>query len=242
MSKKSKVAIEDIKLLRAKTAAGVGLCKEALEATDGDRDKAVAYVNERSDVISRMYNETGAKIGLIKIAMEQAENDFEKAKQIIIDNGWAKGPVSDGVDKPKEGLIEAYVHGQEQKTVSLVEITCSTDFVARNEVLRDFAHEIALHVAAMNPKYVDRDSIPEDELESMKKLFAEEVKAEGKPENIVDKIVEGKLNKFYAENCLMEQKSIKDESKSIKNLVDETIGKVGEPIKIRRILCWKFGE
>lgn len=242
-SENGKVSVDMIKDLRAKTSAGIGLCKEALIASDGDMEKAIDYVNERSDVISRLHNETGAKIGLCKIAFGEAKKDFEKAVEIINDRGWAdETSLSESADAPKEGLIEAYVHGTDQKTVSLVEVTTSTDFVAKNEVVQKFAHEVAMHVAAMKPKYVSREDISEDKIQEMQDLFEKEVLAEGKPKDLVKKIVPGKMEKFYKDNCLMEQTWLKDDSKTVKNMVDELIGKVGEPISIRRILCWVFGE
>ncbi|MBD3329592.1 elongation factor Ts [Candidatus Dojkabacteria bacterium] len=237
------ISVDDIKKLRAKTSAGIGLCKEALYATDGDIEKAVNYVNERSDVISRLHNETGAKIGLCKIAFEEADKDFKKAVEIINDRDWAdETSIQESADAPKEGLIEAYVHGTDQKTVSLAEITTSTDFVAKNEVVREFAHDIALHVAAMKPKYVSREDIPDEKIKEMEELFNKETLAEGKPEKLLPKIIPGKMEKFYKENCLMEQTWLRDDSKTVKNMLDELIGKVGEPVTIRRILCWVFGE
>jgi len=230
-------------MLRLKTSAGIGLCKEALVETKGDMTKAVEYINKKSDVISRLHNLTGCKIGLCKIALTDAESNFEKAVEIINEKGWADASSAGTEEKAvKEGIIEAYVHGIDRKTVALVEVTCQTDFVARNEDFRTFAHEVALHVAALKPKYVSRNSIPADQLAEAKTLFEREAKEEGKPENILPKIVEGKLNKFYQDNCLLDQKWFKDESKTIQNLLDEYMSKLGEPMTIRRILVWKLGE
>lgn len=235
--------MEDIKLLRLKTSAGIGLCKEALVETKGDMAKAVEYINKKSDVISRLHNLTGCKIGLCKIALTDAESNFEKAVEIINEKGWADASsAGNDVKAVREGLIEAYVHGTDRKTVALVEVTCQTDFVARNEDFRTFAHEVALHVAALRPKYVSRESITADQLTEAKTLFEREAKEEGKPENILPKIVEGKLNKFFQDNCLMDQKWFKDEGKTIQNLLDEYMTKLGEPLTIRRILVWKLGE
>jgi len=241
--KEVKITMEDIKTLRLKTSAGIGLCKEALVETEGDMEKASEYINKKSDAISRLHNLTGAKIGLCKIALTDAGGDFEKATEIINEQGWADASSVGGQEsKAKEGLIEAYVHGTDRKTVALVELTCQTDFVARNEDFRNLAHEIALHVAAMKPKYVSKEEIPAEKLEEAKKLFEREAKEEGKPENILPKIVEGKLNKFYEDNCLLTQKWFKDENKTIQNLFDEYMTKLGEPMQIRRILVWKLGE
>lgn len=236
------VSMDAIKELRAKTAAGISLCKEALEASDNDMQKAIEYINSRSDVVSRLHNITGAKIGLCKIALNDANNDFEGALTLIKERGWEDEIARSGEKAVKEGIIEAYVHGADKKLVALAEITCITDFVARNENLRKFAHEVAMQIAAMGAKYVSREGIPADILEAQKELFKKEALAEGKPENILDKIVEGKLSKFYEENCLLDQKWIKDDTRTIKELLDEIINKTGEPVEIRRILLWKLGD
>jgi elongation factor Ts len=234
------VSIEDIKLLRAKTSAGMVLCKEALEAAGGDMQKAIEYINERSDVVTRLHNLTGAKIGHCKLAYEEAGNDFEKAVEIIKQRGW-DAPI-EAEEFKGEGLIEVYSHGTEKKLVSLVEAVCKTDFVARNEDFRSFVHEVALQVAAMKPMYISKESIPSEELEKMKEVFKKEAEADGKPAEIAEKMVDGKLNKYYAEKCLLEQKWFKDDTKTIHDLLEESIAKLGEPIEIRRILVWEFGH
>jgi elongation factor Ts len=235
------VTVEDIKALRAKTSAGMALCKEALVKSDGDMDKAVEYINKRSDVISRLRNLTGAKIGLCKLALEDAEKDFEKAVEIIKERGWDE-PIGEDLGEKVEGIIESYVHGKEQKLAALVEVRCKTDFVARNDDFREFAHEIVLQVAAMKPEYVSKDDIPEEEIKKLRELFEKEAKAEGKPDNITEKIVEGKLEKFYTEKCLLRQKWFKDEEKTIGSLLDRATQKLGEPIEISRFLIWEVGK
>ncbi len=235
------VTVEEIKTLRAKTSAGMALCKEALVKTKGDMEKAVEYINKRSDVISRLRNLTGAKIGLCKLALEDAQKDFEKAVEIIKERGWDEA-IGEDTGEKIEGIIESYVHGKEQKLAALVEVRCKTDFVARNEDFREFAHEVVLQVAAMKPEYVSKDDISEEEVEKLKELFKKEAKAEGKPDNITDKIVEGKLMKFYSEKCLLEQKWFKDEEKTMGSLLDNATQKLGEPIEIHRILIWEVGK
>lgn len=234
------VKVEDIKKLRARSSAGMALCKEALEKTGGDMEAAIEYINERSDVIGRLHNLTGAKIGLCKMALEETDKDFEKAVDLIKERGW---------DEPIEpeceignGVIDSYLHGTDQKLASLVEVKCKTDFVAKNEEFKDFVHELSLQVAAMKPQYISRDDISEDEQKELEEKFQKEAEAEGKPEEILPKIVEGKLSKYYEERCLLEQKWFKDESKTIKNLLDEAVTKLGEPLEVRRILYWEFGK
>ena len=235
------VTVEEIKELRAKTSAGMALCKEALVKSDGDMSKAVEYINKRSDVISRLRNLTGAKIGLCKLAFEDADKDFEKAVEIIKERGWDK-PVGAEETEKAEGIIEAYVHGKDQKLIALAEITCKTDFVSRNEKFRVFAHEIALQVAAMKPEFISSEDLGEEKINELKDLFRKEAKVEGKPDSIIDGIVEGKLKKYLSEKCLLEQKWFKDESKTMRNLLDDMVQQLGEPIAVRRILIWEFGK
>ena len=235
------ISIEDIKLLRAKTSAGMGLCKEALTKSEGDMQKAIEYINSRSDVINRLHNLTGAKIGHCKLAFEESDKDFEKAVALIKERGWDE-PIEDECCNVGEGIIESYVHGKEQKLVSLVEVTCKTDFVARNEDFRAFVHELALQIAAMKPVYISKDTIPQEKLDEIKGVFQKEVEAEGKPAEIAGKIIDGKLGKFYEEKCLLQQKWFKDETKSMQNLLDEAISKLGEPLEVRRFTVWEFGK
>jgi elongation factor Ts len=237
----SKVTVDDIKTLRAKTSAGMVLCKEALVKSDGDMKKAVEYINERSDVIGRLHSLTGAKIGLCKLAYEDAEKDFEKAVELIKERGW-DDPVAGDTDGKAEGVIDAYVHGTDRKLVALAEVTCKTDFVAKNEDFRAFVHEIALQVAAMKPEFISRDDIGEEKIKDLKETFTKELAEEKKPKEMLEKIVEGKLNKYLGEKCLLEQKWFKDESKTMGALLDETIQKIGEPLKITRILIWELGK
>ena len=235
------VKVQEIKELRAKTSAGMALCKEALVKSNGDMQKAVEYINERSDVIGRLRNLTGAKIGLCKLALEDAEKDFEKAVKIIKERGWDE-PIGEDIGEKVEGVIESYVHGKEQKLAALVEVTCKTDFVARNEDFREFAHEVVLQVAAMKPEFVSKDEISEEKKSELKELFEKEAESEGKPDNIREKIVEGKLMKYYSEKCLLEQKWFKNEEKTMGDLLDEAVQKLGEPIVISRMLIWEIGK
>lgn len=234
------VKVEDIKQLRARTSAGMALCKEALEKSGGDMDTAIEYINERSDVIARLHNLTGAKIGLCKLALEETDKDFEKAVDLIKERGWDE-PIEPECEVGN-GIIDSYLHGTDQKLASLVEVKCKTDFVAKNDEFKEFVHELSLQVAAMKPKYVSEDDIPEKELAQLKETFLKEAKAEGKPENILPKIAEGKFNKYLEENCLLNQKWFKDDSKTIRNLLDEATTKLGEPLEVRRILYWEFGK
>lgn len=235
------IQAKDIMALRQKTSAGIGLCKEALEASKGDMEKAIKYVNERSDVVSRLHNMTGAKVGLCKIALNDADQDFEKALEIIKERGWETAPVeADG--EVGEGMIGTYIHGTDRRTVGLVEVSCLTDFVANNDQFIEFCNNLAMQAAAMKPEFVSKDDIPEEKMKEMEELFKREAKEEGKPEKIMDKIIEGKMEKFYAEKCLLQQKWFKDDSKTMQNIVDEAIGGLGEPLTVKRVLVWEFGK
>ncbi len=235
-----KVDQKDIVELRKRTSAGFALCKEALEASEGDMQKAIAYINEKSDVVGRIYQLTGAKIGLIKLALEDADGDYEKAIEIINERGWAEDTVDCATGK--EGTFGVYVHGTDRKTVAIVELICQTDFVAKNEKFIEFADELAKQAAAMKPKYATVDSIPEDVLEEQKELFRRELKEEGKPEEMWDKIMEGKLRKFYSEKVLLNQKWFKDESKTMQDLLDENVLSMGEPITVSRVVVMELGK
>ncbi len=236
------ISMEDVKKLRAKTSAGLALCKEALQKSDGDMEKAVEYVNDRSDVISRLYNTTGAKIGHCKLAFEEAEKDFEKAVEIINERGWNDATSADSCGGEKiEGVIGCYLHGVDQKVAALVELKCDTDFVAKNKDFKELAHELAMQVAAMKPKYVDRDSIPEDVLKKEKEILEKSDDLKGKPADIVEKILEGKMERFYEKNCLLDQVYFKDENKKVGDLVDDALTKLGEKIEVRRIYRMEMG-
>jgi len=124
----------------------------------------------------------------------------------------------------------------------MVEVTCKTDFVARNEDFRTFVHEVVLQIAAMKPLYISKESIPQEKLDEVKAIFLKEVESEGKPAEMAEKIIEGKLSKFFEEKCLLSQKWFKDDSKTIQNLLDEATSKLGEPLEIRRFLIWEFGK
>lgn len=234
---------QDIMTLRAKTSAGIGLCKEALDLSNGDIEKAVEYINSKSDVVNRIYNLTGAKIGLIKIALKDGEQDFEKAVQIIKERGWVNENVADSADQPKkEGAIGIYLHGTDKKTAAMIEVHCLTDFVAKNQKFLELIDELAKQAAAMKPEYISKDSIPSEKIEELKDLFNRELEEEGKPAEIRGKIVEGKLEKYFEEKCLLQQKWFKDDSKSIQNLVDECIGGLGEPLSVARMVLWQLGK
>jgi elongation factor Ts len=141
----------------------------------------------------------------------------------------------------KEGIIESYIHANNKIGV-LVELLSETDFVAKTDEFKELAHDIALHIAAMAPKYVSPDQVPASEVEKEKTIMIDQVKATGKPEEIASKIVEGKMKKYYEEICLLKQPFVKDQTKTIEDLINEKIAKIGEKISIRRFVRYEMGE
>lgn len=191
-------------------------------------------------LVKQLREETGAAVLDCKNALDQYEGDFDKAKEYLAEKGLATARKK--ADRAaNEGLVETYTHTGGRVGV-MVEVNCETDFVSATDAFQTFARNIALHIAFANPKFVDSSSIPEDELEAAKKEFYDEAKASGKPDNIVEKIVEGRLNKWFGEVCLMEQPFVKDDEILIKDLVIKTIGELKENIKIARFARFELGE
>lgn len=237
----SGVTVEQIKELRNRTSAGLSLCREALVASNGDMDAAIEFINNQSDVITRLNDLTRAKIGFCETAYKMAEGDFNKAVAIIEEKGWGKA-VADGAAQKVEGVIDVYIHGFESKVVSMVELSCVTDFVARNEDFRKVAHEIAVHIVASEPKFVSSSDITEEMKNELVEKFVNDAVVEGKSDDIARNIANKKLENYIEESCLLTQKWFKDESKTIQNLIDDITAKMGEPIKVRRFAIWRVGE
>ena len=163
---------------------------------------------------------------------------MEKARELL--RIWGKNVSSKKISREtKAGLIETYLHPN-AKTGVLLDIRCETDFVAKSPDFKNLAHEICLQIAAMKPLYVSEKDIPEEFLDGETKIYTEQVKDSGKPEKIVEQIIEGKLNKYKEEVSLLSQTWIKDDSKTIKNLVEDTIAKVGEKIEIKRFARYEI--
>lgn len=171
---------------------------------------------------------TGAGVLDVQQALAETGDDEQKAIEYLRKRGQKIADKRQ--DRAvKEGVIDAYVHG---KVAAMVAVGCETDFVARNQDFKAFAHEIALQVAATAPRYLSPDEIPADVLEKEREIYREQLKSEKKPEAMLDKIIDGKLQKFYSDVCLLKQKYIKDDSKTIEQLLTEHIAKIGENIKI----------
>ena len=192
------------------------------------------------ELIKKLRDATGSGILDVKEALQNSDGDFDKAVDFLRQKGLAKAAKRSDRDA-SEGVVELYSHGDSRVGV-MVEINCETDFVARSEEFRGFAHEVALQIAAAAPRWIKEDQIPDDVIEHEKEIARTRYKEEGKPDNIIDKILEGMVDKFKAENCLLSQAYIRDEELTIQDLLHEKIASIGENIVIRRFERWERGE
>jgi len=191
-----------------------------------------------TDDIKRLRDETGAGMMDCRKALVDAAGEFEAARKNLLDQGMSK--VAKKADRAaNEGLVGSYIHVGGKIGV-LVEINCETDFVSRNERFAELVRDVAMHIAAMPVKYVSRDQVPESELAPLREEFAKA--AEGKPANVVERIVEGKLNKWFEENVLLDQPFIKDDDQSVGELIGSVVGVLGENIQVRRFAKFALGE
>ena len=192
------------------------------------------------DQIKELRALTGVGMMDCKNALLEAKGDLDKATKILREKGLA-GLKEKSSRVAKEGVVDSYVHSDGRIGV-LVEVNCETDFVARNSDFREFVHDIAMQIAAANPAYVSREEVPEERVESEKEIYKNQALAEGKPENIAEKIVKGKLEKFYKEVCLLEQPFIKDSDVTIESYLADIACKLGENIIINRFVRLQLGE
>lgn len=193
-----------------------------------------------TEQIKQLREATGAGILDCRKALEQADGDFNKALDFLREKGLATA--AKRADKEaSEGVVELYSHGNGRVGV-MVEVNCETDFVARLDAFRTFAHEVALQIAASAPKYIRAEDIPEEELEHERSIARARAREEGRPEAVVDRIVEGRLEKFKDEVVLLRQPYIRDEGITIEQLLMQNIASLGENIVIRRFVRWELGE
>ena len=192
---------KDVMELRQRTGAGMMDCKNALNETNGDMEKAIDYLREK---------------GIAKAA--------KKAGRIAA-----------------EGIVDSYIHMNGTIGV-LVEVNCETDFVARGDQFKALVHDIAMHIAAANPSYLATEDVPADVIEHEKAILRAQALEEGKPAHIVDRMVEGRIKSFYEDNCLLNQKFVKDPDKTINQLVTEATATIGEKISVRRFVRFQMGE
>jgi len=192
------------------------------------------------DLIKQLRQETGAGVLDCRKALETNNGDFQKAMEYLREKGLAKA--AKRADREVlEGMLELYSHGNGRVGV-MVEVNCETDFVARSAAFRKFAHEVALQVAAGAPKWVKVEDIPAEVLNEEREKARNVALAEGKAEKVIERIIEGKLEKFYNENCLLRQTYVRDEDITLDDLRNQNIAAIGENIVIRRFARWEVGE
>ena len=191
-------------------------------------------------LVKKLREETGIGILECKKAIAEANNDFDKATELLRKKGFEKAKAR-STRTTKQGIIGSYIHTNGKIGV-LVEVGCETDFVAKNEDFQSLVKDISMQIAAMNPKYISKDDIPADVIEKEKDIYRAQVKDSGKPENIIEKIVEGKLKKFYTEICLLNQNFFKEDKKTIEEVIVEIIHKTGENIIVKRFIRYQLGE
>jgi elongation factor Ts len=190
--------------------------------------------------VKSLRERTGAGMLDCKKALEEANGDLTKAGELLREKGLAAA-AKKGDRIATEGIVESYIHAGGRIGV-LVEVNCETDFVGKTEQFRSFVKDIAMQIAAANPKFLSREEVSQDELDKEKEILRNQALNEGKPEKIVDKMVEGRMNKYYEENCLLEQVFVKDQDKTIMTLLNEKVAAIGEKISIRRFVRFELGE
>lgn len=193
-----------------------------------------------ASMVKELRERTGAGMMDCKKALGEVNGDMEKAVEFLREKGLAAAAKKAG-RIAAEGIVEAYIHGAGRIGV-LVEINCETDFVAKNEDFRGLARDIAMQIAAAKPEYIRREEVPQEAIEKEREILRAQALNEGKPEKIVDKMVEGRIEKYYKEICLLEQPFIKDPDKTVQHVVNEIIAKIGEKIDVRRFSRYEMGE
>ncbi|CAH1056182.1 translation elongation factor Ts [Paenibacillus pseudetheri] len=190
--------------------------------------------------VKELRERTGAGMLDCKKALEEANNDITKAAELLREKGLSAAANKAG-RIATEGVVESYIHAGGRIGV-LVEINCETDFVGKTDSFKEFARDIAMQIAAANPRYVRREEVPQEDVEKEKEILKAQALNEGKPEKIIEKMVEGRIGKYYEEYCLLEQNFVKDPDKTISQLLNEKISTIGENISIRRFARFELGE
>jgi elongation factor Ts len=193
-----------------------------------------------AEQVKALREATGAGMMACKQALQEADGDAKRANEILREKGLASAQKRAG-RSANQGLIESYIHFNNTVGV-LVEVNCETDFVANTDEFKALARDICLHIASAVPQWVNREDIPEDILTAERRIYEAEARQAGKPDNVIDRIVEGKLEGFYKTTVLVDQAFVKDTDKTIRQLVDEVSAKVGEKVAVRRFVRYKLGE
>ncbi|MBL9104467.1 MAG: translation elongation factor Ts [Myxococcales bacterium] len=193
-----------------------------------------------SDMIKQLREQTGAGILDCKKALTEVDGDIEKAVDFLRKKGLSAAAKKSG-RAATEGAVASYVHSNNRVGV-LLEVNCETDFVSQTVDFKAFCQDVAMQIAAMNPSGVRREDLDTAKIEGERSLLREKALAEGKPEKMVDRIVDGQIGKYYSEHCLLEQKFVKDDKKTIEQVQTELVAKLGENIRIRRFVRFELGE
>jgi elongation factor Ts len=191
-------------------------------------------------LVKKLREQTGVGILECKKAIQEANNDYDKAVELLRKKGFEKAK-SKASRATNQGLIGSYIHSNGQIGV-LIELGCETDFVAKNDDFKALAKDISMQIAAMNPLYISEKDIPAEVIEKEKEIYRDQMKNSGKPDNIIEKIIEGKIKKYYSEICLLHQAFFKEDKMTIENLIAETIHKIGENIIVKRFVRYQVGE
>lgn len=197
-------------------------------------------MNIDAKLVKTLRDRTGAGMMDCKKALVESDGDIDSAIDFLRKSGIAKAEKK-GSRETKEGLVYSYIHSGGRLGV-LVELNCETDFVAKTDGFIELAHNIAMQIAATNPVSLDRDAVSKELIDREKEIYLDQAKKEGKPESIIEKMVDGRINKFYQESCLMEQTYIKDQDKKVSDLLSQTISTLGENISINRYIRFAIGE
>jgi elongation factor Ts len=193
-----------------------------------------------ASMVKTLREQSGAGMMECKKALTEANGDMERAAEILREKGLAAAAKKAG-RIAAEGAVGSYIH-MGGKLGVLVEVNCETDFVAKNEAFQELVKDIAMQIAAMNPKWISKEDVPEEDLAKEREILRVQALNEGKPEKVVEKMVEGRLKKFYSEVCLLEQSFIKDQDKTVSQVINEKIAAIGEKIAVRRFIRYELGE
>lgn len=193
-----------------------------------------------AEIVKKLREKSGVGMMDCKKALIECKGDFNKACDYLREKGLDKA-AKKALRPTKEGIIDSYIH-LGSKIGVMIEVNCETDFVAKNEAFKEFVHNVLLQIAASAPIYVSREDIPQNIIDKEKDLYKKQALNEGKPENVVEKIAEGRISKYFQEVCLLEQPYIRDNEITIKNLLNDCISKIGENIVIKRFARWVLGE
>lgn len=198
----------------------------------------MAQINAKD--VKNLREKTGAGMMDCKKALVESDGNIEKAVKYLREKGIAKA-AKKASRTAKEGIVECYIHGNKKLGV-MIELNCETDFVARNDKFTALARDIAMHVAAASPKYVSSDQVPAENIEKEKELMRAQLVNEGKPAQVIDKIIEGKIKKYCKEICLLDQEYVKDPDKTVGQLLTDSVGVIGENIQVGRFQIFNVGQ